>query len=348
MIQIKAAVFHGPKQMSIEVLEKPQIGPKEVLLQVTVSAVCGTDVRIYEGLKTKGVRTPSTIGHEVVGIVESVGSEISEFKPGDRVGVIPVIPCRKCHYCLNGRENACLNRKAIGYEFDGAFAEFVRIPREAIESGNLVHLPDELPFEQAVLCEPLSCCINGQRKAQVKINDCVVVVGAGPIGLMHVQLAKIAGARKVIVSELVESRRENAAEAGADVVVNPLEQSLEQIVKDNTEGYGADAVILAIGVPSLVNPSLRLLRKGGVLNLFAGFTNGVSCEIDPNFIHYEEVKVVGTSASTRSDYMNALGLIRSGAINTDVLITPGYTLDGICNAINDVKSGTGMKPVINY
>jgi len=343
---MKAAVFHGPEQISLMEIPIPEINEHEVLVRVRVSAVCGTDVRIYDGKKTKGVRQNAILGHELVGTVEKVGSAVTEFAAGDRVGVMPVIPCNRCHYCLNGRENVCANRKAIGYEFDGGFAEYVRIPQIALQAGNLVKLPDHVSFEQAVIAEPLACCINGNRKANIRLNDVVVVIGGGPIGLMHVQLAKLSGASKVIVSELIEHRAERAIAAGADVVVNPEKESLRDVVMRETHQLGADAVIMAIGIPSIVNESIQLLRKGGTINLFAGFSNGVISEVDPNFIHYQEVNVNGTSSLTRSDYHKALSLIAAGKINTEVLSTYGYTLDDIQQAIMDVKTGKGMKSII--
>ncbi|MFG6147475.1 zinc-dependent dehydrogenase [Halobacillus sp. B23F22_1] len=344
---MKAAVFHGPNDMQLQEVEKPVIGSKEVLMKVNVSAVCGTDVRIYEGKKTKGVRTPSIIGHELVGTIEEVGIDVDGFSRGEKVGVIPVIPCGKCYYCMNDRENVCANRTAIGYEFDGGFAEYVRIPESALKSGNLVKLPENVTLEEAVITEPLACCLNGQRKANVKMGDTVVIIGGGPIGLMHVQLAKVAGAKHVILSEPIDHRREKALLAGADHAVNPEVESLENLVFEKTEQLGADVVIMAIGVPSLVNSCISLLKKGGTLNLFAGFTKGVLGEIDPNVIHYNEINVNGTSALTRSDYYNSLSLISSGQINTEVLTTKGYKLDDIQQAIMDVRNGNGMKSVIH-
>ncbi|MGG3563137.1 zinc-dependent dehydrogenase [Neobacillus rhizosphaerae] len=343
---MKAAVFHGPNQLKLEDVEKPEINDFEVLVKVNASAVCGTDVRIFEGKKTKGVRTPSIIGHELVGTIEEVGAQVKDFFVGDRVGVMPVIPCRKCYYCLNGRENVCANRTAIGYEFDGGFAEYVKIPITALEAGNLVSIPDHISFEEAVVAEPLACCINGQRKANVKMGDVVVVVGGGPIGLMHVQLAKIAGAKTVILSEPIAHRREKALLAGANLAVDPQNESLQDLVLSETDGLGADVVIMAIGVPFIVNSSANLLKKGGTLNLFAGFTKGVMSEIDPNVIHYNEINVNGTSALTRADYYKSMSLIAAGQINTEVLTTKGYTLDDIEQAIVDVRNGNGMKSVI--
>lgn len=332
--------------MKLEDVDVPDITAEEILLKVNASAVCGTDVRIFQGKKTKDVRTPSIIGHEFSGIIAKVGKNVSGFDIDDRVSVMPIIPCGNCYYCLNGMENVCKNRTAIGYEFNGGFAEYVRIPQTAIKAGNLVKLPDHLSFKKAVITEPLACCLNGNRKANIKINDTVVVIGGGPIGLMHVQLAKIAGAKNVILSELIDHRREKAKESGADVVVNPDNESLEDSVNHVTNQLGADVVIMAIGVPNLVNSSIKLLKKGGTLNLFAGFTKGVLSEIDPNIIHYNEFNITGTSSLTRLYFHESLDLIASGKINTEVLTSTGYNLDNIQRAIEDVRDGVGMKSLI--
>jgi len=344
---MKAAVFYEPYKMVVEEVAKPTITDDEILVRIHVAAICGTDVRIFEGKKTKGIRRPSIIGHELVGTVEYVGENVQDFVAGDRVGIDPVIACGKCHYCQNRMENVCANRTAIGYEYDGGFAEFVKIPQIALQSGNIVKLPINITFEQAVIAEPLACCLTGLEKSPISVGDTVVVIGTGPIGLMHVQLAKAAGASKVIVSELIKERRNIALKLGADITVNPDNQSLADVVMEETGHLGADIVIMAIGIPALINPSLKLLRKGGYLNLFAGFTKGILSEVDPNIIHYNEVNIVGSSALTRANYAKALKLIASGQIKTDIITTVGYTLEDILRAIEDVKIGVGMKTLIH-
>lgn len=343
---MKAAVFYGPGKIQIEEVETPVITNEEVLVKVICSAVCGTDVRIFGGKKKKGVRTPSIIGHETVGVVEKVGDAVHDFLPGDRVGVIPVIPCGNCYYCMHNRENACANRTAIGYEYDGGYAEYIRIPKEALKSGNLVPLPDSVLFEDAVLAEPLACCINGNRKSNISLGSTVIVIGAGPIGLFHIQLAKLSGAKNIIVSELIDHRLENAIKAGATRVVNPQNEQLENIVLELTDDLGADSLIMAIGIPQLINGTLKLVKKGATINLFAGFDQGTMAEIDPNIIHYNELNIVGTTASTRADYHEAMSLITNKLINTDIVRTKGYTLETIVEALNDVKTAKGMKSIV--
>ena len=256
---MKAVVLYSPNDFkTVEDYPKPTIGPNDMLLEMKRTAICGTDIRILEGKKTKSVRYGHVIGHEISGVICEVGENVQGYQVGDRVAVENVIPDGSCAMCVSGHDNICLNRKAIGYEFDGGFAEYVLLPQEAIEGGNVVKLSDDVSFGEGALIEPLSCCLRGQKNAGVKFNDVVVIIGAGPIGLMHIILAKAAGARKVIVSELNEFRREKAYECGADIVVNSAEEDLKQIVMNETDGIGADVVLIAIGIPQLVNSNFCL------------------------------------------------------------------------------------------
>ncbi|WP_300271676.1 zinc-dependent dehydrogenase [Halomonas sp.] len=338
-----AAIFHAPNDIRFAEVETPKADDGELLLRVRAATICGTDMRIYNGRKTKGVRTPSIIGHEFAGEVVDVGRGVRGFAVGDGVSMDPVIPCLKCEYCKQGRENVCANRTAMGYEFDGAFAEFIRIPATGIASGNVYKLHPDTSWEQAALAEPLACCINGQENAEVGMGDSVVVLGAGPIGLMHLQLARVAGARQVIVSEPNAKRREMAASLGADLVVDPTTDDLSSCVKARCDGIGADVVIVAIGLPVLVNPAMQLVRKNGRVNLFAGFTAGDTAVVDPNLIHYNEIKVSGASALTRRQYEKSLRLIEAGVIAAGDLITHRLALADINEAMQVAASGEGVK-----
>ena len=162
---MKAAVLRAPKVLEVGDIATPEARPGELILAIRASTVCGTDLRILTGKKTKGVRFPSIIGHEFAGVVVQTGDGVKGFATGDRVCMDPVIPCRACSYCKAGLENVCLNRQAMGYEFDGGFAEYVRVPAIALESGNVFKMPDGMSFEAAALSEPLACCINGQKNA---------------------------------------------------------------------------------------------------------------------------------------------------------------------------------------
>jgi len=343
---MKAVVLEGANKFGIKIIDKPEIAQDEILLKMERAAICGTDIRILEGRKTKDVRYPSVIGHEICGIIAEVGAAVKGYMVGEKVAIANVIPCGSCSSCLDGRENACLNRTAIGYQFDGGFAEYVRIPQTCIKAGNVVKLPPDISFTAGALIEPLACCIRGLLNAGTGFNDIVLVIGAGPIGLMHIQLAKIAGASKVIVSEPNAFRREKAALLGGDVIVDPETEELHQIIMNHTGGLGVDVVMLAIGVPALVNDAFKLCKKGGTVCLFAGFSGTGACTIEANIIHYGEINVCGSTAYKRSDYLMAAEMVKNNKINLDEIATDSYKLDDFAAAYEMNKSGAGLKIMV--
>ena len=231
--------------------------------------------------------------------------------------------------------------------FDGAFAQYIRIPAIALQAGNVFKMPEGMSFEAAALSEPLACCINGQKNAQVGLGDSVVILGAGPIGLMHAALAKAAGARQVIISEPNAARRQAALERGVSYACDPTKENLQDVVKQKTEGLGADVVILAIGVPALANEALNLVRKGGRVNLFAGFSQGDMSSIDVNLIHYNEITVTGASALSRSGYELALNMLSSGQIDATSLITHRFGVADSLAAFDAAASGNAIKVAIH-
>ncbi|MDD3220336.1 MAG: zinc-dependent dehydrogenase [Lachnospiraceae bacterium] len=343
---MRAVVLNGPNDFAPTEIDKPVIGDGDLLLEMKKAAICGTDMRILNGTKTKGVRYPSVIGHEMCGVITEVGKNVEGFKVGEKVAIANVIPCGSCPACLAGRENACMNRKAIGYEFNGGFEEYILVPEIAIASGNVIKLPEDVSFTAGALIEPLACCIRGLKNAGTGFNDTVLIVGAGPIGLMHMQLSKIAGAKQVIVSEPNEMRRQVALELGADKVVDPTKEDLPKIIADATNGMGADVIVMAIGVPALVNSTLKLAKKGGTVNLFAGFAGTGECTIEVNTIHYNELTVNGSTAYKRSDYLEAADMVMTKKINLDKIATHTFKIDEFQEAYEMCKSGQGLKVII--
>lgn len=275
-----------------------------------------------------------------------MGAKVSGYKTGERVAIANVIPCGHCSSCLSGRENACLNRKAIAYEYDGGFAEYVRIPEICIQAGNVVKLPDDVSFTAGALIEPLACYIRGMRNAGTAFDDTVLVVGAGPIGLMHLQLPKIAGARKVIVSEPNAFRREKAQQLGADLVIDPTTENLADIISRETGGLGMDIIILAIGVPAIVNSTIKLCKKGDTVCLFAGFSGTGECSIEANIIHYGEMNVCGSAAYKRADYLAAAEMVKRKKIDFDAIATHTFKIGEFQSAYEMSKSGQGLKIII--
>jgi L-iditol 2-dehydrogenase len=266
---------------------------------------------------------------------------------GQRVTAAPGIPCLACRFCNTGSENLCRNRTALGYRYDGGFAEYVAVPAIAVSKGLLFPIPDRLSDTEAALAEPLACVVNGQRKSQVGLGDVVVVIGAGPIGLMHLQLSRLSGAHKVIVSEPSAKRRALAGELGATRTVDPTAEDLADVVKAETDGDGADVVVAAIGVPQLVNQLLAIARPGGRVNLFAGYSGTGETTIEANLIHYGELIVTGTSACTREDFRRSLAILDTGQIDVKALATHHFPLEQIDQAFETTRSGAGLRVVVN-
>lgn len=342
---MKAAILHAPNRMKLDVAADPVTEAGDLVLRVKAATICGTDIRVYRGRKTAGIRYPSIIGHEFSGeIVRTDGPSL--FKAGQRVGVCPAIPCGHCAQCQRGRENLCPDLQAIGYEIDGAFAEFIRIPARAVELGNVHVLPDHVSHEEAALVEPLACVLNGQNKVGLRQGDAVVILGAGPIGTLHVKLARLRGASRVIVSEPNAGRREAALAAGADVVIDPNAGDLREAVRAETRGLGADVVICAIGIPALASQAVGLAAKGGRVSLFAGFSKGETGNLDVNAIHYEELRLTGAFGLSRKDYEDALNMIADGRIDVREMITHRYGLAAVDEAFLMAESGAAMKVAI--
>jgi L-iditol 2-dehydrogenase len=342
-----AAVFNGPDEIDVKEVETPEVGAGEVLVEVGANTVCGTDVRILRGEKTTGIYPPSILGHEFAGRVAAVGGGVEGYEVGAPVAMSPTIPCRRCFYCKRDMENVCANWKAMGYEVDGGLSQYVRIPADAVEAGCLFVAHEDVPPEQLALAEPLSCCVNGQRLSRVGLDDTVLVMGAGPIGLFHVQLSLLAGARTVIVSEPLESRQRFARDLGAQVVtVDPTSEDLPGVVAEHTDGLGVDVVLICIGMPPLVNQAFELARKGGRINVFAGLAKDGWAEVAANLIHYNQLEVTGVTGARRSDYEVALRLVESGRVDVSDMVTHRFPLQDAVEAIETSAGGEGIKVAV--
>ena len=342
-----AAVFNGPDEIDVKEVETPEVGAGEVLVEVGANTVCGTDVRILRGEKTTGIYPPSILGHEFAGRVAAVGGGVEGYEVGAPVAMSPTIPCRRCFYCKRDMENVCANWKAMGYEVDGGLSQYVRIPADAVEAGCLFVAHEDVPPEQLALAEPLSCCVNGQRLSRVGLDDTVLVMGAGPIGLFHVQLSLLAGARTVIVSEPLEPRQRFARDLGPQVVtVDPTSEDLPGVVAEHTDGLGVDVVLICIGMPPLVNQAFELARKGGRINVFAGLAKDGWAEVAANLIHYNQLEVTGVTGARRSDYDVALRLVESGRVDVSDMVTHRFPLQDAVEAIETSAGGEGIKVAV--
>jgi L-iditol 2-dehydrogenase len=339
---VKAAVLHKIDDISYGNVADPVLQRGDMLVKVKAATICGTDIRILRGKKTAGIRYPSILGHEFAGEVVETGGH-ARFHVGQAVTACPAFACGHCDMCLREAENLCRNLVAMGYGIDGAFADYVRIPASGVASGNVFALPETLSCEQAALAEPLACVINGQQQAGVKAGDVVVILGAGPIGLLHVKLARHAGAKRIIVSQTSALRRAAATAAGADAVIDPYTDDLVDCVRQATHGAGADVAICAIGKADLAHDAIRMVGLRGRVNLFAGFSQGVQAELDVNAIHYNELAVTGAFGLTRQQFRRALHLIASGDIEVASLLTHRFGMADISQALATAEQGSAIK-----
>jgi len=346
MKKMKAAFFHGKEDIQIHEIDIPKINEDEILIKVRVCGVCGSDVRsYYEGAEGR-YKIPVILGHEVSGEVFKTGGEIDGFAIGDRVVVAPIYGCGKCSFCVSGQENLCQNVMVFGCNVDGAFAEYMKIPAQAIQRGALVKIPDELSDEEAVFIEPFSCCLHGILRANVEPGDTVLVIGAGSIGLAHLTLLKILGSGKVIVSDIVNKRLERAKKFGADVTVNSKEGNLPLKVKKLTKNKGADSVIVAAPSKEAVEEGLKIVRRGGNLVLFGGCPANSVIQTDPNIIHYSEITVTGSIDSTIDDFRRTIQLI--SRLNLKLFITHRFPLEEVHQAMQVMKDKKGLKVILTF
>jgi L-iditol 2-dehydrogenase len=308
--------------------------------------VCGTDVRILRGEKTSGVRLPVILGHETAGHVAGVGAGVEGFEEGAPVGMAPAIPCLRCWACRHGLENVCERLRIMGYAFDGGMAEYMLVPAHAVAAGCLFVADRDLPSEQLALAEPLACVVFGQSWSPIEVDDTVLIMGAGPIGLLHLQMALLSGASSVIVSQPAGPRSEQALRFGATATVDPGTEDLGEAVNELSRGVGADATIVCAGVPQLVNQALELSRSGGRVNVFAGMKDGGWAEVSANLVHYKQVRLTGSSNCRRADYETALHLIVSGRIDVASLITHRFAIPDVHDAIASVGRPDAIKAAV--
>jgi L-iditol 2-dehydrogenase len=347
---VRAAIFHGPNKLTLENVDTPSPGPGELLVKVGADTICGTDLRILRGEKTSGVFPEKVLGHEIAGHVAAAGPGLDGWDEGQPVAIAPVIPCGHCWECRHGYENMCADHHYFGYDVDGGMAEYVLCPAESVASGNVFKAEVDLDSAQLALAEPLSCVVNGQRRSRVGPGSNVLILGAGPIGLFHLQLARLSGANAVVVSEPADIRREHADRLGATSTVDPTggdaAAGLDAAVSDATHGVGVDAAIVCIGIPELVNQAVNLTRPGGTVNIFAGLKGQGWAEVEGNAIHYKELTVTGTSNSRRADYEIALRMIESGRVDTEAMVTHRFPLDQVVEAIETVTAREAVKVAV--
>jgi L-iditol 2-dehydrogenase len=344
---MKALIYKGCETVVLEEIEKPRIRKGEALLRVTAASVSGTDMRIIRhGHHHIPQGYNRILGHEIAGIIEAVSPDVTTLSPGMAVAVAPNIHCGTCSPCRTDHTGLCENISPLGICHDGGFAEYMRIPAKAISQGNIIPVKQETDLAQAALNEPLSCCFNSLEYSGLSLGKTILIIGAGPIGIMHTLLANRMGAARIIVSEVSEARLTEIKRFGADLGINPLTQDLQQAVMDATGGRGVDVAIVACGVPSAHDDAIACLAARGCMNLFGGLPKDTPMTaINANTIHYNHLRVVGTTRQSINQYRKTLGLIESGKIDLSGLITGRFSLAEHARAFDAAQKGTGLKNV---
>jgi len=325
---MRGALLYGVKDLRVENIDKPKVGPGEVLVKVKAATTCGTDVKIFQRGYVGGViQYPTVFGHEWAGDVAEVGEGVSWPRKGMRVRAGNSTPCLRCKMCQKGNYNLCEDMMWLW----GAYADYIKVPAHMVMV-NMQEIPSHLGYEEAAITEPLACVLHGIEEARVRLGDTVAIIGAGPVGLLHLLTVKKMGAEKVIVSDLVEERLRIAQQLGAEEIINAKQEEPIEKVRRLTGGYGADVVIEAIGLPATWEQALGMVRKGGTVLEFGGCPPGTEIKVRTELLHYGEVTVLGTFHTTPAHFKKALSFIASGAIKVKPLVTRKMKLDEVKDA----------------
>jgi 2-desacetyl-2-hydroxyethyl bacteriochlorophyllide A dehydrogenase len=325
---MKRAVIIAPKTIELQETNIPEIQPDEVLVRVKAVGLCTFEQRYYEGVQKA---YPFVGGHEICGVVEQVGSKVAQdLNIGDQVVVASLTRCGECYYCRRGLDHLCSNadEKTKPGEMwgPGGLSEFM-----VAKSYEVYKVSNELNPAEATVAEPLACVIRSIEKGNIHFGDTIVVIGAGIMGLLHVKLAKLKGAR-VIVSEPDETRRQKALETGADAVVDPLNENLKEVVKSLTEGRGAHAVFYTAGGTPAIEQGISLLIKSGTIVIYGSIHPAQPISIDPNDVHYDEIIVTGVVRHTKDSFRKSALLLSQGLVQVRDLISECIPLEDINHA----------------
>lgn len=340
---MKAAFFEGPGRIEIRETPDPPCPPGGLLTRVEACAICGSDLRSFDfGSKHKG----QIIGHESVGTVIEVGEGVTGFAVGDRVADCPVT-CGTCGFCVRGANNLCLQRGRVGGRAQGGFAELRPILASAVSGGFILKVPQSLSAEAATLIEPLACVINGNEKLEFDLGTNVAIIGSGPIGALHLLLAKMRGAASVTMVDLSDERLAAMKAFGADHLVNGKTVDTVEVVREIYGGVGADVVIVACVSSSAQGQALEMAARLGQVLMFAGLPESApTATLNTNLIHYHELKITGARSSVKRQWDLALDLIASGRVDADAIVNKSVSLKRIQDGFDMVKAGKALKVAV--
>ena len=341
--------FYAPEDLRLEDVPEPTCGTDEVKIRVKNCSTCGTDVKIRKN-GHQNLTPPRIIGHEIAGEVVEVGSGVAgDWKPGDRVQVIAAVPCGKCHECRKGWMAVCQNQTSVGYQYDGGFAEYMIVPREVLAVDGMNRIPDGVGFAEASAAEPFACAINAQEQLGIEPGDDVVIFGAGPIGCMHVRIARgVHGAGRIILVDINSERLKMSADAvQPDVVINASEVNIVEEILKLTDGRGADVVITATPANITQEQAVSMAARNGRISFFGGLPKTTpTITLDSNLVHYRQLHIHGANGSAPEHNRRALDYIASGEVPVADLITRRIRLRDVMDAFGIVERGEAIKVTV--
>ena len=345
---MKALRFYAPEDLRIEDVPEPECGPDEVKLRVRNCSTCGTDVKILHN-GHQNLSPPRIIGHEIAGEVVEVGANVPGWSAGDRAQVIAAVPCGDCYECRKGWMAVCQNQTSVGYQYDGGFAEYLVVPRQVLKVNGLNRIPDNVGYDEASAAEPFACAINAQELLGIEEGDTVVVFGAGPIGCMHIRIARgVHRVGKVFLIDVNADRLKMSADAvQPDEVINGAEVDVVERVRSLTGGRGADVVITATAANVTQEQAISMAARNGRISFFGGLPkNNPFIQCDSNLVHYRQLHIHGANGSAPEHNRKALEYISTGQVPVKDLITRHIPLDDVMDAFGIVQRGEAIKVTV--
>ncbi|MBF6136323.1 alcohol dehydrogenase catalytic domain-containing protein [Nocardia otitidiscaviarum] len=350
---MKALRYYAPEDLRLEDIPEPECGPDQIKLRVRNCSTCGTDVKIRHN-GHQNLTPPRTLGHEIAGEVVEVGAAVNDlygtdWRVGDRAQVIAAVPCGKCHECARGWMAVCQNQTSVGYQYDGGFAEYMIVPSQVLRVDGLNRIPDTVGYDEASAAEPLACAINAQELLGIEAGDTVVVFGAGPIGCMHIRIARgVYRCGPVYLIDVNAERLELSANAvRPDEVIDASSTDAVARVLELTGGRGADVIITATAANITQEQAIAMAARNGRISFFGGLpkTNPtITC--DSNVVHYRQLHIHGANGSAPEHNRRALDYIATGQVPVRDLITDRIPLDRVLDAFSTVESGTAIKVTV--
>lgn len=349
-MKMKAALLEGPGKLTVREVDKPQCPPRGMLVKVKSAGICGSDMRKF-AFGSSAFKYPVQLGHEVAGVIEEKDPAVTGFEVGDRVVVGAIIPCGHCHNCLNGKDNLCqeplYQSMGLTEGYPGGYAEYMPLPEAMVERGPIVKIPENVSFDAAALTEPFTTVMNSHEPLKIPEGGTALVIGAGPIGCMHIELFKLDGVT-TILADVMQERLETAKQVcGADYIINSKDTDLETAVKELTQGRGADIVVVACSVRVMQEAAPKYVCAGGDIILFGGLPEqDKMVQFDSNDLHYRQLKLHGTIGQCKRHYGKVMEILQSGKINTDGYITV-LPLDEIEQGVKLTKEGKALKVILH-